>query len=375
MRSDVDILIFVEDPGAANCVMGLPSALENLGICASILATGSAVEYLRRYDFPFRNLLEDSNLDAILDDAFPKLVLIGTSENPDTFGLQLIALSQERGILTIGIIDGPANSQHRFRGRGSSPLHHAPDLIIVPTEALKKAFVELTYPEEKIFTGGNPHYDTVIEKRRELQKLGRAEIRKKILPDAPNDRPLIVFAAEVSDGLDPSQFRRSNDYTLEERGKSDLRTNIVLEELLDSFKNLTLQPYLALRLHPKNTAEEFFEHLSGIDHISDSGSPLEVCFIADLVIGMTSVLLVEAAILGRPTLSIIPRECEKDWLDSIGLGLTQVATTREELDQKLDSFTQDWPDEADNQVDEVINFGSTERIAAFLRDKIADKNL
>jgi hypothetical protein len=372
MTINADILIFVEDPGAANCVTGLPSALEGLDISASIVAAGAAVGYLGKQGFAFTKLPEGSSAGALLDEASPKLVLIGTSENPDTFGLQLVTPAKERGIPTVGIVDGPANPQHRFRGRGEAPLHHAPDVIIVPTEPMKKAFVDLLYPEKNIFTGGHPHYDAIKEKRRVLQEVGRAQIKKEILPDALEDQPVIVFAAEISDGLEPSQFRRSSDYTLEGRGKSDLRTNIVLEELLDGLKKLTPKPYVVLRLHPKNKVEEFFEQLSGIDHISDSGSPIDVCFAADLVVGMTSILLVEAAILGRPTLSIIPRETEKDWLDSIGLGLTKVATSRVELRQAIDQFMRNWPKETDNRVDEVINFGSTDRIAKFLKDKIAD---
>ncbi|MBT7486090.1 MAG: hypothetical protein HN673_06960, partial [Rhodospirillales bacterium] len=127
-----------------------------------------------------------------------------------------------------------------------------------------------------------------------------------------------------------------------------------------------------LRLHPKNTRQEYSVYASEIDHISDSGSPLDVCFAADLGVGMTSILLIEAAILGRPTLSIIPRDVEKNWLDSIELGLTKVATSRDELHQAISQFMKDWPKETDNRVDEVINFGSTDRIAKFLRDRIAD---
>jgi hypothetical protein len=375
MTIDTDILIFVEDPGAANCVTGVPSALEDLGINVSLFATGTAVGYLDQQGIAFTELPEDSNAGAILDEASPKLVLIGTSENPDTFGLQLVTPAEERGIPTIGIVDGPANPQHRFRGRGDTPFHHAPDFLIVPTDPLKKSFVELGCPEENIFIGGHPYYDAIREKRGALREIGRATLRKKILPEAPDERPLIVFAAEISDGLDPSQFQRSADYTLQGRGDSDLRTNIVLEELLDSLTNLNPKPYMVLRLHPKNTRQEYSVYASEIDHISDGGGPLDICFAADLVVGMTSILLVEAAILGRPTLSVIPREAEKNWLDSIGLGLTNVATSRDELHQSIDQFMRDWPKETDNRVDEVINFGSTDRIAKFLTDKIADESL
>ncbi|MBT8003942.1 MAG: hypothetical protein HN578_13605 [Rhodospirillales bacterium] len=375
MSIDTEILIFVEDPGAANCVTRLPSALEDLSIGTSLFAAGTAVGYLGQQGIAFTELPEGSTAASLLDNASPKLVLVGTSEDPDTFGLQLVAPAQERGIPTVGIVDGPANPQHRFRGRGDAPLHHVPDFLIVPTDPLKKTFVQLGHGQENIFIGGHPHYDAIKEKRGALREIGRAALRKKILPEISDERPLIVFAAEISDGLDPTQFQRSADYTLRGRGQSDLRTNIVLEELLDSLNTLGPKPYMVLRLHPKNTRQEYSVYASEIDHISDSGSPLDVCFAADLVVGMTSILLIEAAILGRPTLSIIPRDVEKNWLDSIELGLTKVATSRDELHQAISQFMKDWPKETDNRVDEVINFGSTDRIAKFLTDKIADESL
>jgi hypothetical protein len=39
----------------------------------------------------------------------------------------------------------------------------------------------------------------------------------------------------------------------------------------------------------------------------------------------------EAALLGRPTLAILPRFAEKEWLDTIRSGITPCVTTREQL--------------------------------------------
>ena len=91
MSIDTEILIFVEDPGAANCVTRLPSALEDLSIGTSLFAAGTAVGYLGQQGIAFTELPEGSTAASLLDNASPKLVLVGTSENPDTFGLQLVA--------------------------------------------------------------------------------------------------------------------------------------------------------------------------------------------------------------------------------------------------------------------------------------------
>lgn len=375
MSVDTDILIFVEDPGAANCVMGLPDALLPMGVRASIYARGSSIEYMKSNGVRITEVPEDISATDLLGETLPKLSLIGTSENPNTLGLQLIAPAKERNIPTIGIIDGPANAQLRFKGCGSTPLQFAPDFLVVPTERLKDTFANIGYRKENIFVGGHPYYDKIKTARMNLHAEGRQEVRKRVLSNAPDNAPVIVFAAEISDGLDPSQFRRSDDYSLHGHGQSELRTNIILDELLDCINTHSPKPYLILRLHPKNSLEEFSSHLSGFDQISATESATDICYSADLVTGMTSILLMEAAILGRPTLSVLPREIEKDWLESIGLGITPVATSRNELHREIDQFIKTWPKRTDNHVDKVINFGSTERIAHFLKDMIVSKSL
>jgi hypothetical protein len=380
MTSGTDILIFIEDPGAANCVMGLPNVLQELGLNASIFASETGAQYLKQKGIDFQHLPEKPSPQVLLDQHSPKLILIGTSENPDTFGLQLLAPAQDSGIPTVGIVDGPANPQHRFRGQGASPLEYVPDWLIVPTDSLKETYVEFGHPEDRVFAGGHPYYDKIREKRIALQKIGQTKIRQRTLPGASEDQPIIVFAAETSTGLDPIQFRQSANYSLEGWSGSDLRTNIVLEEMLYSLKHLTPKPKVVLRLHPKNSRAEFSDYMAEIDYISETGSPLDICFAADLVVGMTSNLLVEAAILGCPTLSIIPREIEKEWLDSIDLGLTRVATSRQEIDQEIEYFMREWPNKCNDEkamkhLDNVINFGSTDRISNFLYERVSGKRV
>ncbi|MBI4615060.1 MAG: hypothetical protein HY720_15715 [Planctomycetes bacterium] len=52
---------------------------------------------------------------------------------------------------------------------------------------------------------------------------------------------------------------------------------------------------------------------------------------------MTSMILEEAALRGRPTLSILPRSVESDLLPSVALGVTPCVTRREEIDSYFSS--------------------------------------
>lgn len=83
--------------------------------------------------------------------------------------------------------------------------------------------------------------------------------------------------------------------------------------------------------------------LTEFDFISSGGSPLELIYAADLVVGLTSMLLLEAALLGKPTLSIVPRRGEMDFLPTIRMGITPCVTTREQLSSALAGLLQDRP--------------------------------
>jgi hypothetical protein len=119
------------------------------------------------------------------------------------------------------------------------------------------------------------------------------------------------------------------------RGGSERRADIVFEEILDSSALISPRPFLALRLHPKNSREEFARYLAEVDFVSQGGDALELIWSSDLVLGMSSILLMEAALAGRPTLSVVPRESEREWCPSVTEGLTPCVTTRRELKEAL----------------------------------------
>jgi hypothetical protein len=331
MNSPASVLLFVEDPGAANYVAGLPPAFAGRGLSCRLFATGAAVEYLRQRGIAAEAIPPGATAAQHLAALRPDLVLVGTSENPDTLGLALVTEARRLGVPSLGAVDALANSDHRFRGRSCQPLAHAPDWLLVPDQATADAFAALGYPPGRAVVCGHPHYQAVRAVSARLASQDRSQVRRAVLPEAALPRQVVVFAAEISDGLNPAQYQRSPEYTLAGRGGSTARTAIVLEELLDALPLLRPRPYLVLRMHPKNHPDEFAAYAAEIDHVSRGGSPLELLHAADLVVGMTSMLLLEASLLDRLTLSIVPRPAERDWLPTTRSGLTPCATRREEL--------------------------------------------
>jgi len=328
-----DILMFIEDPGVANFMVPVIPALQGLGLHVALRVAGAAVEYIGQSS-AVRAWTPEGDAAAVLDAVTPRLIFSGTSENMRSLGLDLIAAGRARGLPTVAAVDAQSNAAARFRGLESTPLAFAPDHILVPDDGTAQAYTALGHAPSEITVCGHPHYDSVLERLVELQDEGRDHVRARIIKGKAAG-PVIVFAAEISTGLFPEQYVRSSEYSLHGSGHFHGRTEVVIEEFLSAIALMTPRPHTVLRLHPKNTREELAPFLDGFDEISQGGPGLDVVFAADAVCGMTSVLLAEAAVAGRPVLAILPRRDERGWLPLLIQDQIAVAETRTELEAAL----------------------------------------
>lgn len=329
------VLIVVEDPGAANYVLELPQHLQKSGVPTALFASAELTSYLTDRHVDCQIIDDNAHPSDLLADVSPDLVIVGTSENLDAKTLEITDQCRADRIPTLGVVDMSLNAERRFKGHSTSPLQHAPDWLAVPDCATQTAYIRLGFPEKNILVCGHPHYDRVRDKRTKLQHENRDLMRKKVFPDLDLDRPILLFVAEGIDKLNPEISFRDETFTLHGRGDTDFRTAIVLEELIDAAKTLPSQPQIVLRLHPKTTRADFSDYLEEVDAVSEGGDPLELMWAADGITGMSSMLLLEAYLLQLPTLSILARKNEEEWLVTLSNGLTPIAHTREELKHML----------------------------------------
>lgn len=318
-------LLFVEDPGAALFMQSLPQILEAMNIDVRIVALKHARQY-----FPDRKFEDDvpdnAALRALLAHIKPDILIVGTSENPDSLAFPLIEAARSMGIVTLGAVDAIANATDRFRGRKTSPLHYATDWLLVPDGATRDAYIDLGLPQHRVAICGHPRMEQIAAIRSRWSDADRQNHRMKYLRISDPCTKVILFASELSVGLNTSLFQRSPDYTLMGNPDNISRTEIVLDELLAAVAKLDFDPFLVLRLHPKQSLQDGVKHASQFDFVSHTEPILEMIHAADLVVGMTSILLVEAAALGRPVLSIVPIIGEREWLGELGKDIICVST-------------------------------------------------
>ena len=310
----MNILLYVEDPGAANGLMHLPAKFIQHGHDAILLASGHACVYLKSHNISFVDITHISCPLVIIERYNPDRILVGTSENTNSIGLQLIAAGKDKGIKTIAYVDSCAMAEFRFKGSSNNALMYLPDHILAADQSVVTNFIQLGVSPSLITLVGNPYYGYVQEVYNSLSLQNLALQRKKLFGDAAQDKAVVVFLSEISNGLGTQEYCKTVDYTLHGRGSSNLRTHIVLEELLDSLSLLPIQPWIVLKLHPKDTINVYKNYLTELDQIITSQSALQVVFCADLVVGMTTSLLLESALMRKPVLSVLPRRAEQSWL-------------------------------------------------------------
>jgi hypothetical protein len=327
------ILLHVEDPGAANVIAPLVAPLREDGYDVTFLADSGITGYLEERGYRYDGLGDDP--ERSLAEISPDLVLVGTSENREGSSLSMLDAAHACGVPSLAAVDMLANAARRFRGLSQEPLHHKPDWLAVPDTPTADAYQALGFPKDRIVTCGHPHYDIVRARRQAMDDETVASLRAGFAPDLKPGQPLVVFLAEAVDQLNPSASRIAAGSDFVGSGASNDRTTVILEEVLDTLADLEVPPYFVLRFHPRNRTDDYGSLRGRIDQVSQGGDPLDLIACADLVIGMTTFLLVEACLLGRPTLSVLPDIDEATWLPTTAGGATPVATTREDLKRML----------------------------------------
>lgn len=322
------ILLYADDPGAANFIAPLPAALAAAGLPSRAVFDDKLTRFATERGFMFepRSARPAAALLSGVD-----LALVGTSENPDCVGNALIDAARAARVPTLGAVDLPVNGHLRFRGRSKDPLRHAPDAMIVPDASTAKCFADLGFDRNAVFVCGHPHYDAVRRRRDEFSRTDRMACRRAAFPGAPAARPIWLFLAEGIDQLDPRQSMRRPSYTLFGHGDDDFRTCIVAQEVIDAARAYDPVPWLVLRLHPKSDPADLVRVIDAFDAVSDSGDPLPLVWAADLTVGLTTMLLMEAYLLGRPHFCVVPDPAERAWLPTAEAGLTPACWTRAAL--------------------------------------------
>ena len=257
----------------------------------------------------------------------PDILLCGTS---DGYNLEkaLLVYCKKLKIPTVAVLDNWTNLDLRF-SESEDDLQYLPDKLAVMDDYTRDELEKLGISTEVIEVTGQPYLDKIINFKKSAN---RNDIRSTF-KIKPNEK-LITFVSEPH-SLD---YGTDDSFPLY-KGFTEID---VLDCIIKTINNFVLETYskiqLKIKLHPK----ELHCNLSPI--LKNANFNYEVLheinqwglvFASDIVIGMESILLVESALLGTPTISLQPSIKVIDKLYSNKVGLTISAYSCSEFKEIL----------------------------------------
>lgn len=326
-----EVMLYAHDPGGANALVPIMNVLVNslntLGqrdVNIHVYADGPAVSVFKHAGYTPISLksmgLSDINWigNWFAEQSF-SAVITGTSAN-DMTEKYLWHAARQQGCLSVAVLDQWVNYGIRFADVGlnqnaaylNSPTHpYLPDMLAVMDETAKNELLEAV-PEfktpsqlfanydERVWVTGQPHFSTVIQ---EIHNTNTTAIKSRL--QINTNEHVAVFASEPFS----ETYKNKPPYGFSEYSIAES----LLEEIQRLSPSIQQSWRVILKLHPKESIDKYAKLLTQIKLPSDSPVQVQVIqeectsreliAIADVVMGMASMMLLEGALANKPVVS------------------------------------------------------------------------
>ncbi len=250
------------------------------------------------------------------------LLLTATSLNGIDWEKTFTATAGRLGIPSVAVLDFWSNYRPRFAD-GDGNLTCLPDRIAVMDEQARREMSAEGFPPERLVVTGQPAFEE-LEAFRARAHEHRQAARAALGVD--DTQRVVLFASQPLAALFGED--RSNPLY---PGYTEHEVRLALRAALEDVNDGRL--LLVIRPHPRENAEELREASSARVRVvvDGSGDRRAAVLGADLVVGMSSVLLVEACLLGRPVVSLQPGLCRPDPLPTNRWGASAAVYRGDEI--------------------------------------------
>lgn len=323
------IITVCGDPGGANALAPVLKLLKKKeGVHLIHYAYNEALDVLKRHH------IEARALPAIVDENFVKeafqenqatLLFTATSVNSKNWEQLFIKLAERLSIYSIALLDFWSNYAARFIC--------LPQRIAVMDERAKAEMIQVGIPADKIIVTGQPAFDALVDCREQFSSTKRQAIRRAL---KVQDHDLLVLFA--SQPLRKLYGEPKDAIYLGYDEQSTLQSIIHALEGISQKHNRAIT--LLIRPHPRETLAEYKAYQSHKINImvDREGSSDEHAMAADLVLGMTSVLLVEACYLHCIVLSLQLGLRQPDVLPTNKWGASVAINCEEDVAPTLEKY-------------------------------------
>lgn len=306
------------DPGGAQAVMAVVQELRRQQEQVITAAYYSAADIFTPSDHLFEQAVTHADALSLLEQTRPDVLLCGTSVNGRDDEKTFIIAARQLGVPSIAVLDFWSNYAARFTTRPPDGLFDAlPDIIAVMDESAADDLRGLGIEPKSIHVTGQPAFDRLHTEIPATARL--AELRAQI--GCPANRHLVLFASQPC-----SEIATKAGYAVLPYDERDIIKTFLTE--LQSHPAAD-DLFVWIRPHPREVAEKFAQHASEHVFVGMAGDSALAQHAAEGVVGMCSVFLLEAALIGKPVLSLQPGETG---LSPLPLNRLQLGTACMDLD-------------------------------------------
>jgi hypothetical protein len=264
---------------------------------------------------------------VLLEQEGARALLTGTSASPRDVERTFIAAARSMQVPSLSILDFWSNYRQRWSDRGGD-LAFLPDLIAVMDARARDAMTGEGFDPAGLVITGQPAYDALAAWREAFTDGRKREIRRDL--GVKGGDSLVIFASQPLSMSLPAAAQEPPSAP----GYTERTVIPLVIGALDRIGEETGERIvLAIRPHPKEDPGGFGIYRSRRTkvRIAREGHSRDLVMAADLVLGMTSAILVEACYLGCIVGSIQPGLSGPDVLPTNEGGYSHPVYTAEDI--------------------------------------------
>ena len=291
------ILFFSCEPGGAEVLIpAIRLVQDQPRFETTVLGYGHALERFSRKGVDCSEIRPVGKEDySLFERHAPDLLITSATSLPavDMSEKYLWRQARRREITSLAFLDQWQNYAVRFSGsRNDERLDYMPDWINCLNEIGRREMIREGFDEARLLAFGHPYLSSL---KCELSRLDVTGLKASLHISAGDKVALFVSEA-------------IREYYGDARGYDQY---LVLDYFLSSLADTAERPHILVKLHPKDSRASFQRLATKVEtlpmrFIGNEVSPLECLAVSDFVFGMTSIMLIEAYVLGKNVVSLQP---------------------------------------------------------------------
>lgn len=327
------------DPGGANALVPVLELLRRESRPLRPYAYRQAFSQWTKQGLAVEELSKDLAPEqalTLLRELRAEALLTATSANGIDLEKRFLAAAKQLRVPSLTVLDFWSNYRRRFADE-TGRLAYLPDRIAVMDEQARREMLAEGFDTNCLCVTGQPAFDELDEYKHRFTALRRAAVRTSL--GIGPDEWLVLFASQPqidANGIEADDPRESG-YT---------RHTVVASLIgaLDRISQRRSQAIVMLiRPHPREHADDFKSYQGERVRIlvDAHGEGRAAALAADLVTGMTTMLLVEACLMGCVVISLQPGLLGPDLLPTNRWGASQAVYHTSEIESVADRLLSD----------------------------------